>query len=233
MAAVFALAVALAQRPAALAAALAVSFALVAAARLAPAETVKRLAVVAGLMALIWITLPLTVPGEALVRIGPVGLSRAGFLAALAITVKTLVMTAAFLALVATMPAHTIGQGLERLRCPAKLVHLLLLAFRYISVFEQEYQRLVRAARVRGFRPATALHSYRTYAYFVGMLFVRAWVRAERVHKAMRCRGFAGRFYSLEHFNGGRPDRLFAAAMAAAAALVLVLETGVLCQSLP
>ena len=226
MATGFTAVVALVTRPAALAAALAVSLVLVAASGLTAKETARRLAVVAGLMSLIWITLPLAVTGQALFHLGPMAFSRNGAILALAISVKTVVMTAAFLAMVATLPAHTIGHGLERLGCPAKLVHLLLLAFRYITVFEHEYQRLVRAARVRGFRPTTTVHAYRTYAYFVGMLFVRAWTRAERVDKAMRCRGFSGRFHSLQHFSGGKLNWVFAGIMTGAAVMVLSLDKG-------
>jgi cobalt/nickel transport system permease protein len=221
---IFTAAVSMAGQRASLAAGAAIAMILVAAAGLAIRLVLRRLAAVAGLLALVWITLPLTVKGPALVHIGPFAFSRGGAALSLAITVKSLVMTAAFLTLVAAMPAHLIGHGLERLRFPAKLVHLLLLAYRYIAVFEQEYQRLWRAARVRGFRPTTSLHAYRTYAYFVGMLFVRAWSRAERVHKAMRCRGFSGRFYCLQRFDGGWPDRVFAAAMIGAAVLVLALD---------
>ena len=66
---------------------------------------------------------------------------------------------------------------------------------------KQEYERLLRAAKARGFKPKTNMHTYRTYAYLVGMLLVRAVERAERVHKAMICRGFRGRFYSLHKFS--------------------------------
>ncbi len=59
----------------------------------------------------------------------------------------------------------------------------------------------MRAVKIRNFRPATNLHTYRTYAYLVGMLFVHASERARRVHLAMKCRGFEGRFYSLDHFS--------------------------------
>nr|WP_269434977.1 energy-coupling factor transporter transmembrane component T [Desulfosarcina ovata] len=95
---------------------------------------------------------------------------------------------------------------------PDKLVHMLLITYRYLFVLEQEYQRLVRAMKIRNFRPATTLHTYRTYAYLVGMFFVRASERAKRVHSAMICRGFNGRFISLRVFPPNPHNRVFAIA---------------------
>jgi cobalt/nickel transport system permease protein len=45
------------------------------------------------------------------------------------------------------------------------------------------------------------MHTYRTYAYLVGMLLVKSHDRADRVRAAMLCRGFRGRFYDLSEFN--------------------------------
>ncbi len=59
----------------------------------------------------------------------------------------------------------------------------------------------ILSAKVRAFRAGTNMHTYRTYAHMVGMLLVRSADRGERVHRAMICRGFSGRFYSLKTFT--------------------------------
>jgi cobalt/nickel transport system permease protein len=115
----------------------------------------------------------------------------------------------AFIALVATQPIATVGQALGSLKVPNKLVQLLLLTYRYVFVIELEYRRLSRAATMRGFLPGTNLHTYKTYAYMVGILFVRAGLRAQRVHQAMRCRGFDGRFHTLHQFHYARKEHLW------------------------
>jgi cobalt/nickel transport system permease protein len=208
----------------ALLAALFLSMALVAAARLRIAEVLKRLLVVNGLVVFIWAVIPFTFPGEALFRLGPLHAAREGIELAAQITLKTNAIILAFMALVATMPFATVGHALHRLRVPDKIVHLLLMTYRYIFVLEQEYQRLVRAARIRGFRPGTNLHTYRTYAYLVGMLFVRAVDRAERVRWAMLCRGFKHKFYSLHEFNAGGGSIAFFVLMSAAVLGIAALE---------
>jgi cobalt/nickel transport system permease protein len=213
--------VALADDLPALAAALLFSAVLAAAARLPLKALLQRLAAAAGFLLLLWLVLPLSYPGDPLLRIGPLVVSRQGVRMALLITCKTSAILIGFTALVASMHLATLGHTLTRLGVPDKLVHLLLLAYRYIFVIQIEYQRLVRAAKLRNFRPSTTLHTYRTYAYLLGMLFVRASERSARVHQAMKCRGFNGRFHSLDSFSA----TVWNPALAAA---VLVVSAGLI-----
>ena len=131
----------------ALAGALAVSVALASLARLRPGHVAARLCVVNGLVACIWALVPFTTPGEALFRVGPFAASREGVELAGLITLKTNAIVLCFMALVATMAPTSLGHALHRLRVPDKLVFLFLMAYRYIFVLEQEYQRLVRAQK--------------------------------------------------------------------------------------
>jgi cobalt/nickel transport system permease protein len=131
------------------------------------------------------------------------------------ITLKSNAILLAFMALIATMSFATLGHALYRMRVPEKIVHLLLMTYRYVFVIEQEYLRLLRAAKIRGFRPGTNTNTYRTYSYVIGMLFVRAAARAERVHQAMLCRGFKGKFYSLQEFQITTASWVFAIMMTA------------------
>jgi cobalt/nickel transport system permease protein len=223
-AAAFSVAAALCQGFPALFAALALSAALAAAARLPIRAVLRRLALVNGLVFFLWVAIPFTFPGEPVFGLWGLQASREGVDLAARITLKSNAIVLSLIALVATMPVATAGQALSRLRVPGKLVFLLLMTYRYIFVLEQEYQRLVRSARIRGFRPATNLHTYRTFAYLVGMLFVRAAERGERVHWAMVCRGFKRRFYSLQEFKADFAGTAFAVLMAAAVLAIAVLE---------
>ncbi|HWR90780.1 MAG TPA: cobalt ECF transporter T component CbiQ [Desulfobacterales bacterium] len=223
---IYSCATALCRELPALLAALALSAGLVAIARLRTAEVLKRLLVVNGLVLFIWVVVPFTFPGETLVRIGPLGAAREGVELATQITLKSNAIVLALIALVATMPFATVGHALHRLRVPDKIVHLLLMTYRYIFVLEQEYLRLARAAAIRGFRPGTNLHTYRTYAYLVGMLFVKAIDRAERVRWAMLCRGFKRKFYSLHEFKAGRGSVIFLIFISAAVLGIAALELG-------
>lgn len=220
----FSMVVAVAHQMPVLAGALGIALILNGLAQLDLIAVARRLTAVSGFLLLLWMVLPLTYEGTTAFHLGPLAASEEGLRLALEISVKSVAIVLAFMGLIATMPFSTLGNALKKLHTPDKLAFLLLMAYRYIFVIGQEYHRLHRAALIRGFRPGTNLHTYRTYAYLVGMLFVRAADRAERVHRAMRCRGFSGTFHSLYTFPKNPANRLFGVAMAAAIAVMVSLE---------
>lgn len=81
-----------------------------------------------------------------------------------------------------------------------------------------------RAMQARGFKPSTNKHTYRSYAWLVGMLLVKSWDRAERVHEAMKCRGFHGRFYTLASHRTTTSDYIFLFLLAGYALMLALLE---------
>lgn len=187
-------------------------------------RVLARLALVNGLVLFIWLVLPWTFEGTPVVEIGPLVGSLEGIRLCALITLKSNAIILALIALVSTMPVATLGYALHHLRLPDKLVYLLLMTYRYIFVIETEYQQLARAARIRCFTPGTNLHTYKTYAYLVGMLFVRASARAQRVYQAMVCRGFSGKFYCLHEFAFKPSDWVWSGAMGVSLIGLGVLE---------
>lgn len=183
--------------PAYLVVALALAGALVLGTRLPPRYVLRRVLLLEGLLLMIVLTLPFTVPGDAIAALGPLSISDTGVKRALAVFLRANTVALTLLALVATIPVPAIARALEQLRVPVTLVQTLLFTFRYISVLQQEFARLHRAMVVRGFWPRTNRHTYRSYGYFIGALVVRSIERSERILNAMRCRGFDGRFPSL------------------------------------
>lgn len=204
--------------------AFAVSALLVCLAGLNVREVLKRLFSIVGFMLLIWAVLPFTYEGEPFYHVGPLVLTRPGVFLSARITVKSITILLIFLSLVSTMTIATLGHALGRLSIPGKLVQLLLMTYRYIFVIEQEYQRLTTAIKIRGFRSRTNLHSYKTYAYLIGMLFVHASVRAQRVQNAMLCRGFKGRFYSLVEYKSSPRNWFFLFTMIGIIILLILME---------
>lgn len=182
-------------------AALAFAIVMVVLARLNLWMILKRLLIVNGFIFFLWVVVPMTFPGEPLFSLGPVDYTLSGVVLSARITLKSNAIVLVLMAMISTSYLSTLGYALNRLKVPEKIIYLFLITYRYIFVIEQEYQRLIRAARIRCFEPGTNLHTYRTYAYLVGMLFVRASARAERVYQAMICRGFSGKFHTLQDFT--------------------------------
>ncbi len=193
-------------------------------ARLNPVLLVKRLILVNGFILLFWLVLPWTYGGEVLFRWGILKIYHQGLMLAGVLTIKCNAILMALIAMVSTMSLVTLGQAMNRLQIPSVFVNLFLLVYRYVFVIEKEYARIIRAIKIRGFSPRTSLHTYKTYAYVVGMLFVRASERAERVYGAMLCRGFKGRFYSLAEFRYTTQSWVFGGVMLMLTAAIAWLE---------
>jgi cobalt/nickel transport system permease protein len=207
-----------------LAAAMLLAVMLIWTARLNITDVVRRLSVLMMFTLLIWLVLPATFGGRTLFELGPLRISKPGVLLCAKITLKSVAILSILISLVATATLSNLGDALHRLRIPGKLVFLLVMSYRYIFVIENEYRRLIRAARIRGFKPGTNIHSYKTFAYLIGMIFIRASARADRVYQAMLCRGFNRRFHTLgfrkPYVSGG----LFSALMTLCFIILIGLE---------
>lgn len=188
------------------AAAFVIALLILALARLPIRPLLRRMAIVNLFIGLLWLFLPFSTPGTHLTQVGPFTASIEGIQLAALITLKSNAIILIFISLIGTSTITATGSALAALRVPDKLALLFLFTWRYIHVIAQEYDRLSTAARIRGFAPATNMHTYRTYANLAAMVLVRSWDRAERVNNAMRLRGFTGSFQTLHTPRLGLTD---------------------------
>ena len=172
-------------------------------------QLLRRLVILEGFMVLLLCLLPFTVPGRTLVAIGPFAASAEGLSLAVAIALKAGAVVVAILSQLGTLEPARLGHGLARLGVPRKLVAVLLLTVRYVSVFEDEYRRLRRAMQARGFEARSSRHTWRSLGWLLGMLLVRSNDRAARVLQAMKCRGFNGRFHIIADLAFTRADAAY------------------------
>lgn len=200
-AAAFSIVVALSDRFVALLPSILFAVSFVFLARLSLKRVCLRLLMVNLLILMLWLSLPFTIDGEILFSLGPLTATREGIERAVALTIKSNAIIMTLMVFIATMPVFTLGRALRFFRVPEKIVHLLSFTYRYIHVINMEYSRLVNAVKIRGFDPGNNIHTYRTYAFIVGMVLLKSYERANRVRQAMLCRGFRGKFYDLNEFS--------------------------------
>lgn len=189
-------------------------------ARLPWRPTLRRLLALEGFMLVLLLSLPFTMPGTALVQVWGWDASAQGLARALSILLVANAVTLAVLALLGSMEVVELGHALARLGAPHRLVALLLFTIRYVDVLHQEYARLRLAMRARAFRPRTGWHTWQALGWLVGMLLVMSVERSERIHAAMRLRGFTGRFPALNHGRARPLDWGFGAIHGVAALIV-------------
>lgn len=145
---------------------------------------------------------------EALLRLGPWEVS-GGWVSFLSIQVRFCLTVGTALVLVAVTSFQGLCAALQRLGAPQILTVQLLLLYRYLFVLAEEAVRLVRARALRSFGKRGL--GMRVYASLVGHLLLRTLDRAQRIHLAMRCRGFTGELRTLGSSRVGRRDMVFAA----------------------
>lgn len=197
-------------------------------ARLPAVKVLRRLLVVNGLILVLWLLLPVSVEGTPIAKVGPFIVTREGVRYAALLTARCNIIVLALLSLVSTVPIFTLGRAMATLWIPDKVVQLFFFTYRYVHVIHEEYVRILRALKIRGFEPGTNLHTYRTYAYLMGMLFLKSYERSGRIRQAMVCRGFQGRFYNLNDLTMRPFDWLLAISMGLAVAVIAGVQwTGI------
>lgn len=187
-------------------------------------RTFKRMAGMDGFIIFTLILLPFSVSGTPIFTVFGIHASWEGLWQAVEIALTANAVILALMCLVGSMQPVTMGHALHALKAPPQLVQLLMFTIRYIETLRSEYLRLRGAMKMRGFKPGTNWHTYRSFGYLVGMMLVRALERSERVLGAMKCRGFTGRFVLLEDFRMRAQDWTFAALFLGATVLLILIE---------
>jgi cobalt/nickel transport system permease protein len=116
------------------------------------------------------------------------------------ILIKNSMAIFTMLVLAATTPFHHLLAALRKLGMPAVLVATLQFMDRYRHVLTNELDRMTTARRARTFDRRDSL-AWGLLTGLIGMLFLRTFERAERVHGAMVARGWDGVLRSLDEGN--------------------------------
>lgn len=128
---------------------------------------------------------------EVVLRLGPLPIS-AGWISCASIVARALLTLAAALVLVAVTGFPAVCEALERLGMPRVFAVQLQFVYRYLFVLVDDGARSTRALALRAcgnpLRP-------RLIASLLGLLLLRTWQRAERIHMAMLARAYDGTFH--------------------------------------
>ncbi len=137
---------------------------------------------------------------------GLVTISR-GWISFLVVLGKFGLTVMAALLLIATTGLNDIGAVLLRLKIPKVLVTQILFMYRYIDVLLDEIARVSQAYAIRSVNHRGV--DWPVWGSLVGQLLMRTLERAERIHQAMLCRGFDGKFKLLRTYRWGYREGLY------------------------
>jgi len=111
--------------------------------------------------------------------------------------IKNSLALLAMLVLAGTTPFHELLSALRKLGVPRVLVATLQFMDRYRHVLRDELDRMGTARKARTFNRKGSL-GWSLLTGLIGVLFLRTFERAERVHGAMVARGWDGALRSLD-----------------------------------
>lgn len=177
----------------------------------------RRLAAMGTFLAMFVLIMPLTAPvkaGDTVVvfqHAAFLSFNLRGLFLALLICTKACAIAVLMEPLLSTAPFPVTIQALASLRVPSFVCQMVLLAHRYVFVFQDETHRMLKGMAARGFEKRTNLETLRTVGNFLGMLLVRSFERTQRIYDAMISRGYDGSFPDAATFRANRTDWLMAA----------------------
>jgi len=139
-----------------------------------------------------------------------IGISQSSLIDALNIFLRAMAGTSCVYFVMLTTPLPDFITLLRRWHCPVILLSLMELVYRYIFVLIEESNRLrtAQACRLGGHNFQSSL---RSSGELIGQLFLRTYLRCDRIFAAMTARGYTGELPALSRTYSKRPDMVGAA----------------------
>lgn len=132
--------------------------------------------------------------------------------------------------LTASTPMTKICAALRMLHVPKIIVTVILLLYRYLSLFLEEAERVTQAYALRA--PGQKGIHFRAWGTLAGQMLLRTIDRAQNIYDSMRLRGFQGEFYFGQALRLRWQDILYLAFWAAALTALRILPVFELAGSL-
>jgi cobalt ECF transporter T component CbiQ len=136
--------------------------------------------------------IPFTTPGQPIITLFSYTATAEGIELSILLSLKIAVANLLLTYLLVTMPALELIGQLRSLGMPALLVSIMQMMLRYFVLLAEEAQSMLKAQKARGLHMGALWITTRTYrrlGELLGVLFVRAYVRSQKIYMAMTSRG--------------------------------------------
>jgi cobalt/nickel transport system permease protein len=157
-------------------------------------------------------------PGPALASWGPIVITAPGLAAALLLLTRAETCATLAALLLLTTPWPWVLKALRVFRCPAVLVAMLGMTYRYIFVILETALDMFESRKSRTVGALAPAERRRLAAASAGVLLSKSLQLSMDVHLAMQSRGFRGEVYVLDEFHARPADWCWSGGFALAAA---------------
>lgn len=188
-----------------------------------PDRCLRRFAAINLFVICMWLIVPWTTPGESIWSWQRFAITSQGIQLCALLSLKANAILAVFLAFLGQTSTLGLARALVSLHCPDKLTWILLLMERNIHLLSREWRKMLDAAKLRGFAARASKHGYRTLAVLLGLLFIRAQERGQKLNEALLLAGFSGKLPFRPHLHFALPEAGFCLLVAAISALLLMI----------
>lgn len=108
--------------------------------------------------------------------------------------------------LIVTTDVSSLVTAIRKLGAPTSINLIASMMLRYIDMLAEEFGRMSRARAARCGGPLAGVALFQVHGNQTGLLLVRSWERAERIHNAMMSRGFTGEMPETRRHRFGAAD---------------------------
>jgi len=158
---------------------------------------IRRIILVLPFIGLMLIITPFQIPGRELFKINfgayKLAASYEGVIIVGSIFIKAITSILLVLSLTETTPKQDIFNGMNQIYIPKIIIKIIELTFNYFVIILEEFKRVIRAQRARGFKAGKSIlniYTLKTIGYTIGHIFIRSLDRSERIYAAMVSRGY-------------------------------------------
>jgi len=124
------------------------------------------------------------------------------------VIIKSFLAVLATIMLSSTTRFHILLKGFELLKFPKIMIMMLAFMYRYIFILADEAHRMERARESRYFG-GEYFRQVKVISNIIGLLFIRAFERGERVYQSMAARGFNGEIITMNDLCYTKTDFVF------------------------
>lgn len=188
-----------------------------------PGRILRRFAAINGFVLFMWLLVPWTTPGESIWSWHGLAITSQGIRLCALLTLKANAILAVFLAMLWQTSALDLARALASLHCPDKLIWILLLMERNIHLLLREWKRMIEAAKLRGFTARASRRGYGTIAALLGLLFIHAHERGQKLNEALLLAGFNGKLPFGSSLRFSFAEAVFCLFVIAISALLLLI----------
>ncbi len=139
------------------------------------------------------------------------------------VLIKAYLSVLSMIMLTSSMRFGDFLKALEKLKLPRIFIMVLSFMYRYVFVIEDELMKMKQAKEARSVGGSNWLQS-KALANMLGVLFIRAYERAEKVYLAMCSRGFSGEIKTIYNFRMQHSDLAFLLLVAGVLAAIKVIQ---------